>query len=253
MPTRPASMLPSAPPIGVCARSRRRAMSQHVEDLLWQTAMALEQKGLLAAANNLRELQALITAAMAAHAPQEVIDELLQRYNQAMQRYLRRWRQFRRSQQAAAARRSQRQDLGVRRSAEIDAGDPAIVAKRRSRTGGPDAGGAAEHAGKYAHLAQANGQGGNSQQNTELNRAIQKYGDLMGKQRALLDKTLPPATGPGRSQGWRRRRSCPPAAGLAQETGRSRMKRLGPKMGEGPGQGRHRRWTRRRNRWAART
>ncbi len=39
------------------------------------------------AANNLRELQALITAALAAHAPQEVIDQLLQRYNQAMQRY----------------------------------------------------------------------------------------------------------------------------------------------------------------------
>ena len=56
--------------------------------LLWQIAISIEQKGMLAAANSLRELQALITAALAAHAPQPVIDQLLQRYNQAMQRYM---------------------------------------------------------------------------------------------------------------------------------------------------------------------
>ena len=81
--------------------------------------MAIEQKGILAAANNLRELQALITAAMAAHAPQQVIDQLLQRYNQAMQRYLEAMAENSgRTPASGAAERSQRQDLGVRRSAE---------------------------------------------------------------------------------------------------------------------------------------
>ena len=43
---------------------------------------------MLAAAAELRLLQARITQALAAHAPQDVIDALLQRYNQAMQRYM---------------------------------------------------------------------------------------------------------------------------------------------------------------------
>src|SRR5471032_3047687 len=59
-----------------------------VEDLLWQTALKLERGGLLSAAEELRKLQMMITAALASGAPQEVIDELLKRYNEAMQRYV---------------------------------------------------------------------------------------------------------------------------------------------------------------------
>jgi hypothetical protein len=40
-------------------------------------------------------------------------------------------------------------------------------------------------------------------QNKALNDKLQKYGNLMGKQRAFAGQDLPPATGPGRSQGWR--------------------------------------------------
>jgi hypothetical protein len=44
--------------------------------------------------------------------------------------------------------------------------------------------------------ASGNGQGG-EQQNGELNQAIQQYGDLMGQQRALMDKTLRQQQGNG--------------------------------------------------------
>ena len=59
-----------------------------VEDILWQTALKLERGGLLSAAEELRKLQMMITAALASGAPQDVIDELLKRYNDAMQRYM---------------------------------------------------------------------------------------------------------------------------------------------------------------------
>ena len=80
-----ASIWRCAPPIGRDAP--RDADIDHVEDLLWQTAVALEHGGLLTAAEELRRLQALLAQAMANGAPQEVIDALLQRYNEAMQRY----------------------------------------------------------------------------------------------------------------------------------------------------------------------
>ena len=58
------------------------------EDLLWQTAMSLEQGGLLTMAAQLRRMQQALTQMMAQGAPQEDIDALLKRYNDLMQRYL---------------------------------------------------------------------------------------------------------------------------------------------------------------------
>ncbi len=60
----------------------------YVSQLLWDTAIALERGGLLNAAEELRRLQALLNQAMANGAPQDQIDALLERYNQAMQRYM---------------------------------------------------------------------------------------------------------------------------------------------------------------------
>ena len=88
MPTRRTSIPACAPPIGACERARAEADIAHVEDLLWQTAVALEQQGCWPRPRNCASCRPLITAALAAHAPQEVIDELLQRYNEAMQRYM---------------------------------------------------------------------------------------------------------------------------------------------------------------------
>ena len=76
------------PPIGSTRDAHDDADITHVENLLWQMAVSLEQNGLLATVEELRRLQALINQAMATHAPQPVIDALLQRYNQTMQRYM---------------------------------------------------------------------------------------------------------------------------------------------------------------------
>ncbi len=43
---------------------------------------------MLNAAQELRRIQQMLTEALAAGAPQDVIDALVQRYNQAMQRYM---------------------------------------------------------------------------------------------------------------------------------------------------------------------
>ncbi|HWA29721.1 MAG TPA: DUF4175 family protein, partial [Rhizomicrobium sp.] len=59
-----------------------------VEDLLWQTAMSLEGNGAANAAAELRHVAEELAQAMAHGAPQSVIDALMQRYQQALQRYL---------------------------------------------------------------------------------------------------------------------------------------------------------------------
>ena len=169
----------------------------HVEELLWQTAVALEHGGLLTAAAELRKLQAALTAALAAGAPQEVIDELLKRYDQAMQRYM----------QALAANPptpGQQQplppDAKVLGQQDIQAMLKAIQQLAQS--------GAREQAAQMLAILQnmlenmrmAEGKGGSSGQgqgNKALNDAIQKFGDMMGKQRMLLDKTFRQGHGQG--------------------------------------------------------
>ena len=208
---------------------------EHVEQLLWQTAMAIEQKGMLAAANNLRELQALITAAMAAHAPQEVIDQLLQRYNQAMQRYLSALAQNSQN----AGKQAQPDDPNTKTLGFDDLQKLMQAIQQLSQSGNREQ--AAQMLAALQNMLenmrisrQANGQGAGSQQNSELNRAIQEYGDLMGQQRALMDKTLRQQQGKGDPKDGG-------SQGLARQQQELRKKldeaqqRLGPKMGKGLG------------------
>jgi len=208
---------------------------QHVEDLLWQTAMAIEQKGMLTAANNLRELQALITAAMAAHAPQQVIDQLLQRYNQAMQRYLSALAQNSQN----GGKQQQPDDPNAKTLGFDDLQKLMQAIQQLSQSGNREQ--AAQMLAALQNMLenmrisrQANGQGGGNQQNSELNRAIQEYGDLMGQQRALMDKTLRQQQGKGDPKDGG-------AQGLARQQQDLHKKldeaqqRLGPKMGKGLG------------------
>ena len=206
----------------------------HVEELLWQTAMAVEQKGMLTAANNLRELQALITAALAAHAPQQVIDQLLQRYNQAMQRYLEAL-----AQNQQKTEQQQAQDPNAKTLGFDDLQKLMQAIQQLSASGNREQ--AAQMLAALQNMLenmrisrQANGQGGNSQQNSELNRAIQDYGNLMGQQRALMDKTLRQQQGKGDPKDGG-------AQGLARQQQELRkqldesMQKLGPKLGQGLG------------------
>ena len=61
---------------------------ERIEDLLWQTAVGLEQGGLLTMAEQLRRMQQTLIQMMAQGAPQSEIDALLARYQDLLQRYL---------------------------------------------------------------------------------------------------------------------------------------------------------------------
>lgn len=204
----------------------------HVEDLLWQTAMAIEQKGILAAANNLRELQALITAAMAAHAPQQVIDQLLQRYNQAMQRYL----EAMAENEGRAAQKPPPNDANARTLGFDDLQKMMQAIQQLSASGNREQ--AAQMLAALQNMLEnmrmaksGSGQGG--QQNSELNQAIQQYGDLMGEQRALMDKTLRQQQGKGDPKDGGAEGLARQQDELRQKLNKS-MQKLG-KMGEGLG------------------
>jgi len=204
----------------------------HVEDLLWQTAMAIEQKGILEAANNLRALQALITAAMAAHAPQQVIDQLLQRYNQAMQRYLEAMRE-----NAGKAAQAPPNDPNAKVLGFDDLQKMMQAIQQLSASGNREQ--AAQMLAALQSMLEnmrmsqsANGKG-TGQQNTQLNQAIQEYGDLMGEQRALMDKTLRQQQGKGDPKDGGAQGLAKQQDELHQKLGRS-MQKLG-KMGEALG------------------
>ncbi len=162
---------------------------EHVENLLWEIATGIERGGMLSAAEDLRRLQALLAQALAQGAPQDVIDELLQRYNEAMQRYM----------QALAA------------NPQADAGPPPPDAKMLSEQDLQTLlktiqqlaqSGAREQAQQMLALLQnllenlrltngtGSGSGPQSPQNKALSDAIRGLGDAMGRQRALLDKTF---------------------------------------------------------------
>jgi uncharacterized protein (TIGR02302 family) len=168
----------------------------HVEDLLWQTAVALERGGLLTAAEELRRLQALLAQAMANGAPQDVIDALLQRYNQAMQKYL----------EALAANPP---PPGLQQPDNPDAvtlGENDIQKMMEMIQKLSQAGQREEAAQMLAllqnmlenlRLTPGKGNGQGTAQNKALNDAMNKLGDTMGKQRGLLDKTFRQGQGRG--------------------------------------------------------
>jgi hypothetical protein len=156
--------------------------------------MALERGGLLSAAEELRKLQAQLTQALASGAPQEVIDELLNRYNQAMKRYM----------DALAANPP---PPGPPQSGDAVNVSPEDIQKLLETIKKLNAAGQRDEATRMLallqsmlenmHMTQGSGSGQGSQQNKALNDAINKMGDMMGKQRGLLDKTFRQQQGKG--------------------------------------------------------
>lgn len=161
---------------------------QHVQDLLWQIATGLERGGLLSAAAELRRLQAMIAQALASGAPQEVIDELLQRYQDAMQRYMRALAenppQSAQDQPPPGTRTLSQQDLqallkAIQQLAE--SGDRAGAARMMALL---------QSLLENLKLSNGSGSGEESPQNKAMSDAIKKLDDLTLKQRQLLDKTF---------------------------------------------------------------
>jgi uncharacterized protein (TIGR02302 family) len=167
---------------------------KRVEDLLWQTALSLEHGGILTMADQLRRLQQMIMQAMAQGAPQSEIDALLQRYNELMQRYL-----------AALAATGQKAGAESNPNAKV-LGDRDIQELLKAIQELSQAGDR-ERAMQLMAMLQAllenvqvaggEGQGGSGQGDQAANEALQGLGELMGKQRLLLDKTFRQSDGTG--------------------------------------------------------
>jgi uncharacterized protein (TIGR02302 family) len=164
---------------------------KRVEDLLWQTALSLERGGLLTMADQLRRLQQMIMQAMAQGAPQAEIDALLQRYDELMQRYL-----------AALSATGQKAQGPSDPNAKV-LGDRDIQELLKAIQELSQAGDRARAMQLMAMLqallenVQVAGGEGAGSGDQAANEALQGLGEVMGKQRLLLDKTFRQSDGTG--------------------------------------------------------
>lgn len=175
-------------------KARYESDIEQAENLLWQIASSLEQGGMLAAAQQLRELQQMLLQALAQGAPQDVIDALLQRYQDALHRYLQSL-----AQNPPAASAPPSPDAKVLSPQDLEALLKAI--QQLSQSG--DRAQAAQMLAllqnllENLHMTQGSGQGEMSPQDKALSDAIGKLGALMGQQRGLIDKTFRQKLGQG--------------------------------------------------------
>jgi uncharacterized protein (TIGR02302 family) len=198
------------------------------QDLLWQTALALERGGLSSAAEELRRLQQMISQALAQGAPQDVIDSLLQRYQQALNRYLRML-----AQNPPPANAPVPKGAKVLNPNDLQAMLKAIqqLAQSGAREQAQQLLSMLQNMLENLHMTAGKG-GGGSEPDKALSDAMKGLGDLMGKQRNLLDKTFREQQGnPDPNAGGPK--------GLSQQQGDLRqqldklMQGLGSKAGKG--------------------
>ncbi len=166
------------------------------QDLLWQIAIGLERGGLMSAAEELRRLEQMLSQAFAQDAPQEVIDSLLERYREALQRYLKALAENPPDANAPpppGAKVMSEQDLQALLNAIeqlSQSGDRAQASQMLALLQS-----------LLENLHMTNGPGGsgtaNNPKDKALGEAIQGLGELMGKQRALIDKTFRQQQGKG--------------------------------------------------------
>ena len=177
---------------GVC-NARAPADITHVEELLWQMAVSLDQKGLADAAAELRRLQSAITQALAMRAPQDVVDQLLNQYNEAMQKYMQALANNPEAQQQA----QQQMQAETKDLSQKDIQDLLKAIQQMSAAGNREQ--AAQMLAMLQNLLEnlkmSKGQSG--QQNKAMNDAMKKLGDMMGQERGLLDKTMRQQNGNG--------------------------------------------------------
>jgi len=177
-------------------RAARKAEDiARVQDLLWQMAMALEQGGLSDAAERLRQLQQLLSQALAQGAPQSTVDALLQRYQEALQRYLQAL-----AQNGAHSSAPLPPNAKVLRPEDLQAMLKAIqqLAQSGARAKAQQLLAMLQNLLENMHAsAGTGGSGGTGPADKALNGAIQGLGDMIGRQRRLLDKSLRQSQGAG--------------------------------------------------------
>ncbi|MBV9330922.1 MAG: DUF4175 family protein [Alphaproteobacteria bacterium] len=160
---------------------------QHVEGLLWQIATAIEQGGLAVAAEELRHIQQMLSAALAQGAPQEVIDALLERYQQALQRYMQSL-----AQNPPQPGQTIPPGAKVLSEKDLDSLFKAIqqLAQSGNRLAATQMLALLQNLLENMHTVAPGGGTGVAGQDKALGDAVQGLGNLMGKQRGLLDKTF---------------------------------------------------------------
>jgi uncharacterized protein (TIGR02302 family) len=170
--------------------ARTQADVLRIQELLWQTAMGLEQGGILDMAAQLRAMQQLLGQMMAEGAPEDEIEALLQRYNDLMQRYL----------SAMADNAPQNNSPADPNAKILDQQDLAALLKAIQALS--QSGDRLKAMQLLAFLqdlienmkiAGDNGGSGNS----AADQALRALGDLMGHQRGLMDKTFRQSQGLG--------------------------------------------------------
>jgi len=165
---------------------------KRVEDLLWQTAVGLEQGGLLTMAEQLRRMQQMLMQMMAQGAPQDEIDALLKRYDDLMQQYLTAL-----AQNAPAKDAAQDPNARVLGSGDLAALLKAIQELSQSGNRAMAMQLLAMLQTMLENMQVANGNGAGGGGDAATNEALRGLGDLMGRQRMLLDKTYRQSEGTG--------------------------------------------------------
>ncbi|HEY3777287.1 MAG TPA: TIGR02302 family protein [Rhizomicrobium sp.] len=172
-------------------RARSTGDVVRVEDMLWQMANALEQGGLYDAAARLRALEQLLSQALAQGAPQSTIDSLMQRYQEALQKYL----------QALAqngARSNGPPPPGAKVITSKDLEEMMKAIRQLAQTGAR--GKAQELLAMLQNMLEnmrSAGSSGSGQGDKALSGAMQGLSGMIGKQRELLDKSLRQGEGAG--------------------------------------------------------
>lgn len=166
-----------------------------VEDMLWQTALSLDQAGLASAQDQLRKLEQLLAQALARNAPQDEIDALLQRYQQALSKYLQLLAQN--AQHGASQQPQGQQAMNI---------SPEDLQKLLKAIQEASQAGARQSAAQMLamlqnllenlHMTQGTGSGSGAM-DKKLSDAIQGLSGLMGRQRELMDKTYRQSQGAG--------------------------------------------------------
>ncbi|MGC8534673.1 MAG: DUF4175 domain-containing protein [Rhizomicrobium sp.] len=160
-----------------------------VEDLLWQTALALDHKDATRLGQQLRALQAMLTKALASGAPQSQINALMQRYQKVLQEYLAKLAQ----NAAPGAMTSPQPHVRIITGQELQ--DMMKAIQQLAQIG--DRAKAAQLLALLQNLienmqvqtAQGEMGSGQSAAGKAATDAIKKLGDITGRQRELLDKT----------------------------------------------------------------
>ncbi|HXM00463.1 MAG TPA: DUF4175 family protein, partial [Rhizomicrobium sp.] len=144
------------------------------------------------AADELRQLQMLLTQALAQGAPQDVIAGLLQRYREALQRYMQMLAQ---NAQKAPGAPPGAQTLNISPD-DLEKLLKAIeqAAQAGSRQSAAQMLAMLQNLLENLHMTQG---GGGSAADKATSDAIQGLSDLMGRQRQLMDKTLRQQQGNG--------------------------------------------------------